>query len=104
MNGICEQCKQYGELCRRGDVCFPCREEERNSERTGKWYYAATVHDFGGFVFVLEGAKRPEEADWGPFDTFSEAKRDALAYFRTDITYARLAIQEIKQTKKPKSE
>lgn len=39
---------------------------------------------------------------WGPFKTWSEAKKDAIAYFQSDINDARLAIRSIKKMRKPK--
>jgi len=38
---------------------------------------------------------------WGPFETFGQAKKDAIAYFRTDVDTARMAIKEIRASKKP---
>lgn len=39
---------------------------------------------------------------YGPFRTFGEAKKDAIQYHQTDVTTARLAIQNIKQMRKSK--
>lgn len=66
------------------------------------WYYYASVGSFGGFFWAEELPSHDEGLEtWGPFETFGQAKRDAIAYFRTDVDAARLAIQEIRSCKKP---
>ncbi len=67
------------------------------------WVYSAEAGGFSG-IWYSDGNENPFSIypySNGPFKTFSEAKKDALEYFRTDILYARLAIQDIKKTKKP---
>lgn len=66
-----------------------------------KWFYLATTNSFGGFVEVMQGQREPEYGDtmysiWGPFNTYAEAKKDAIGYFQTDIREARRAVAEIK--------
>jgi hypothetical protein len=61
------------------------------------WYYCAEFGSFGGF--------RYHDSDemlyawtgnvWGPFPSFTAAKRDALEYFRNDARIAKEAADEV---------
>lgn len=66
----------------------------------GSWYYVASVGHFGGFFFENEIPSQIEQQSWGPFKTLSEAKKDAIDYFKTDIVTAKLAIESIRECAK----
>lgn len=65
------------------------------------WYYIASYGFFGGFFWSDETPSQAEQQSWGPFRTFSEARKDAIAYFQADVTAARLAIHDIRQCERP---
>ncbi len=63
------------------------------------WYYRAMVADFGG-IFYSDGSPDEDSNYFGPFDTFGEAKRDAIRFFKADIDHARGQIEEIRSLKR----
>jgi len=70
-----------------------------------KWFWSGTTATFIGIFLIDENEPRdhcPDHNEWGPFNSFSEAKQDALEYFRVDIFEARRCIAEIKNFKKKK--
>lgn len=80
------------------------KNTDNDDEKRGWWYFAE-VHQFGGFVFgdAQEVYAENDMNPWGPFDTFTEAKNDAIDYFRIDKIEAERCIAEIKACKKPKT-
>ena len=71
-----------------------------------QWYHSSSRCGFEG-IFHLTLDEFDQFADasrsvWGPFRTFTQAKNDAIDYFRCDKRDAELAIAKIKETKKPK--
>lgn len=65
-----------------------------------KWYYSAESHHFSGFLYAEKNADFDRALYcFGPFDTFAEAKRDAIDYFMLDVNEARRCIQEIRAVK-----
>lgn len=79
---------------------------KKKKDSGGAWYHSSTTASFGE-IFYLEDQGNPEGHDrtrsvWGPFDSFTEAKKDAIEYFRTDVLAAQEAIAAIRLLKKPK--
>lgn len=71
------------------------------SNKNSLWYYCCESSGFYGFKQVFD-RKLPDAwvaNIWGPFKTFSEAKKDAIEYFKTDILNARDCIGQIKAVK-----
>lgn len=58
------------------------------------WYHSASV-GMAGEIWFYDGEGNAPDG-WGPFQTWSEAKKDAIDYHRTDIRLARAAIQKIR--------
>lgn len=75
-------------------------KSQTKGQHTG-WYYIATTGHFGGFFWYDD---RPKDSDaqelWGPYKTLSEAKKEAITYFKTDAILATLAIEEIRESAK----
>lgn len=62
------------------------------------WFHNATIE--GCEFFSSEDPSVPETATYGPFNSFSEAKEDALDYYRTDLKTARENIRRVKATRR----
>ena len=61
-----------------------------------KWYWSGG-HEFDNFYKVTEKESLPTDVDyWGPFDTFGEAKKNAIEFYQADILNARMSIRDIK--------
>jgi hypothetical protein len=71
--------------------------KRKTVSKRGKWWYLASYGFFGGFLY---GGLPDGDNIFGPFDSFGEAKKDALEYFKTDIDTARTAILEIRKCRK----
>lgn len=78
-------------------------EEKRPNQRG--WYHSCEV-GIAGDIWFHESETRnpasPNQSAYGPYKTFSEAKKDAMDFHQADIRHARLAVQEIKAMRKPK--
>lgn len=68
-----------------------------------KWYYNAEAHFFLGFLYLTDEEHEANPMPTaGPFNTFSEAKIDAINRFKIDIAYAKDAIAEIRAIRRPR--
>lgn len=65
------------------------------------WFWANDGHDLMGFAFLNKQMEHSSSIFWnhGPFDTFQDAKKDAIAWFKTDKFHAEMAIFTIKHTR-----
>jgi len=66
------------------------------------WYYRVSGIEFNGFECVPDDHKfdpfdKPER---GPFETFMDAKLDAIEHFKCDLDVARGSLREIRATRK----
>jgi hypothetical protein len=80
--------------------------------KAGKgWYHYSDMDGFHGIEFLPEGPgftssfgpHSRRQSAYGPFKTFGEARLDALEFFRTDASFARARIREVKAAKKADS-
>jgi len=71
------------------------------------WYYDFDGIEFTGFHHChpedIKGLTGYDMATGGPFDTFSEAKGDALERARCDLAQARSTVKDIQATRKADS-
>ncbi len=66
------------------------------------WYFAAC----GDFSWTIRHSSKIEPEwrrvyDYGPFETFSEAKKHLLQYFQSDYDEVRQTIRDIRAYRKP---
>jgi hypothetical protein len=69
------------------------------------WYHDCEAGHFGEIFYCEDEELHPGtegQNAWGPFKTFSECKKDAIAFHRCDLDAARNAIKEIRALWKPK--
>lgn len=64
------------------------------------WYHSASLDGFMGIMYFNELPEYDSHFSFGPFKTFGEAKRDAIDYYRTDITTAREHIRQVLECKR----
>lgn len=66
-----------------------------------RWYYNTSIDSFDEFLEIDDDDGYDIDLDAkGPFDTFTEAKLDAIQYHQTTIYYSRQCIEEIKKIRK----
>lgn len=63
------------------------------------WYHNATI-DGCDFFTTDRNGDAPQGALYGPFESYSAAKKDAIAYYQADIDRARESIAELRLRKK----
>ena len=65
-----------------------------------KWYHDSSLDHTSIDRFAEGEIPWSEACNWqGPFDTFSECKKDAIAYHQTDIDSAKSCIYDIRKMK-----
>lgn len=77
-------------------------------EKTRKgWYWSGETNFFDRIFYWDDDLSDPDPLEldldygcYGPFKSFSEAKKAAVQFYRTDIAYAQEAIGEIKAFRK----
>ena len=63
------------------------------------WWHDANM-DGCYFYRTSFGAKMPGDANYGPFDSFSAAKQDAIEFYRADVRIAQERMHRIRNLKK----
>lgn len=66
------------------------------------WWHISGID--GSEIVQSEDLPYRDVAWFGPFNTFSECKRDAIDYHMADVRTARMAIGDLRTLKKPKLE
>ena len=66
------------------------------------WYHDQSAGVAGDIYFMNETDELRNTNPMGPFDTFKEAKNDAIAWHQCDIDNAKIAIHNLRAMKKPK--
>ncbi len=66
-----------------------------------KFWHISSVDTCVIFYGTYEEVKKEiwNGNEYGPFDTLTACKKDAIEYHQCTINYARMAINDIKQTK-----
>ncbi len=67
-----------------------------------KWYYGNDGIEFSGFAQIEVNSHDEfgrSQYENGPFDTFSEAKSDAIARFTCDLDMAKQSLSEVRSAK-----
>lgn len=69
------------------------------SDEKRQWYHFT---DWGEseIVYITEDEKDWKECYFGPFKTFTECKKDALDYHRSDVKNSQKAIWRLKKVKR----
>lgn len=69
--------------------------------KTKKWYYSTDgILEYNGFLCASPITVDRYEWAHGPFDSFSQAKKDALDRIKCDLDHLRITAREIRNTKK----
>lgn len=63
------------------------------------WFHNASG-DGCEFFSTPINAQMPNEATYGPFESFAKAKKDAVEYYRADLNEARRRIAEVRSRRK----
>ena len=66
-----------------------------------KWFYNTEGTEFSGFFFDYAGQLigLRSKYDWGPFDTFTAAKKDAIEYFEADKLNIKISMMDIRESR-----
>jgi hypothetical protein len=75
------------------------------------WYHFSDMDGFKGIEFLPDGLAGTvdygdfeyRKSAYGPFKTFGEAKKDAIAFFQTDVETARQRMADVRECLKAKS-
>lgn len=66
-----------------------------------KWYHDSDLESSTVQSFGKEGPPTNDMCNWaGPFNTFTEARKDAIDYHRTDLWTKQIAIGQLRVLKK----
>ena len=69
-----------------------------------QWYYTAEKDGFGEFYYVNDINLIDDRYInfYGPFNTFTDAKKDAIEYYVFDIERAKRSLKDLRKRRKPK--